>query len=343
MNGRRKKIQRAQKTLRSSRNMLAAAAAAAALVLCMTACGSADADPTSAAAAAEKNSSQEEAVQETEETGDYSTDESEISEGEKTQAESSHAAYTEKADASSLQSVNENVKLQVEVSTAEEEVTPEGQKTTCETKLDSISAADSGHEALEEVLEADNKEAAQLMEEQVASLYADYGDAPEESPAAELGYAVDDTVILKRADEKVVSYLHCNYLSFGGAHPTTAYSSRNYDTQTGEALVLSSVASDYDGIYEYVMEALAKMQEEDGAFFDDYKTSVEQIFYGESGMSDAASESAAENGSGVIWYMTDDCVTIVLDTYSIGPYAIGPTTVQVPFTTGLLDTDYEVQ
>ena len=73
-------------------------------------------------------------------------------------------------------------------------------------------------------------------------------------------------------------------------------------------------------------------------------TSVEQIFYGEGSMSkEGTSESAAENGSGVIWYMTDDCVTIVLDTYSIRPYAIGPTMVPVSFTTGLLDTDYEVQ
>lgn len=347
---------------KSSRNLsvrIAAVLTAAVFAMSMTACSSAEDTLTDTSGAAADSSAQQtdtagqdgtngatEAVTEESDTADAEAQTEDSSAGSDSEtADSSYTAYTEEESMDSLQSINENPRLQMELSeVTEENAAPEGQTTACATKLQWLTVRDSGYDALQTALDADHEEAMQLMSEQVVSLYTDYGDVPEGSPAEDLGYAVEDTVLLKRADEKVVSYLHCNYCNFGGAHPTTGYSARNYDTKTGEALSFKDdIAADYDGIYQYVMEKLAKSQEENGWFFEDYEQSVGEIFYGPNGAPAEGEEadSIDEAVSTMIWYMTDDGATIVFDTYSIAPYAIGPTVVQVPFSTGLLNTEYQ--
>ena len=318
----------------------------AALAVSMSACASAD-------SASSTESTEQAGAWETTGTNEAVTDgTTEAATGDA--ADSANTAATEDTDSSSgadftgamdddLTTSNENTKLQIAVATEDGDGTPEGQKITCATALSSLTVQESGYESLQSALDADYSEASELMSEEIANLYADFSDTAENTTAAELGYAVDDTIYLKRADETVVSFLHCNYCSFGGAHPSTSYSSRNYDSKTGTALELKNVVTDYDAVYQYVKDELAKQQSENGYFFDDYETSLGQIFYGPNGAPEDGSTStnSEESVPTVIWYLVDDELKVVLDTYSIAPYAVGPTVVEIPFTTGLVKADYE--
>lgn len=326
----------------------------AAMAVSMTACASTNSDSSSASTEQSgvwettgTNTGEATDMNETADTSDDAegnTEESaaDTAETNSEEADSDAAAYTGEMD-EDLTSVNENPKLQITVATEDGDGTPEGEKITCATAISSITVQESGYDSLQSALDADYSEASSLMSEQIANMYAEFDDTAENTTAADLGYAVDDTIYLKRADEKVISYLHCNYCSFGGAHPSTSYSSRNYASQTGTTLELKDVVTDYDAVYQYVMNDLAQQQSENGYFFDDYETSVGQIFYGPNG---APADGSASTGSEdfvstVIWYLVDDSLKIVMDTYSIAPYAVGPTVVTIPFTSGLVSADYE--
>ena len=321
----------------------------AALAVSMSACASADSASSTAsteqAGAWETTGTNEAVTDGTSEaaTGDTEGDAADSANTAATEDTASSGADFTGAMDDDLTTSNEDTKLQIAVATEDGDGTPEGQKISCATALSSLTVQESGYESLQSALDADYSEASELMSEEIANLYADFDDTAENTTAAELGYAVDDTIYLKRADEKVVSFLHCNYCSFGGAHPSTSYSSRNYDSKTGTALELKDVVTDYDAVYQYVKDELAKQQSENGYFFDDYETSLGQIFYGPNGAPEDGSTStdSEESVPTVIWYLVDDELKVVLDTYSIAPYAVGPTVVEIPFTTGLVKADYE--
>ncbi len=316
---------------------LTAILAAAVLAAGMAGCASSDSE-------ADENSNTEtssiETLEETEDTENRAENGEDAAEAKENDGADS-TAYT--GDMDELSTSNTNTKLQIEVKTEESDATPEGEQISCACAISNLSIQNTGYEDLQKALDADHTEALELMSEQVADLYADFGDTAENTTAAETGYAVEDTIYLKRADEKVVSYLHCNYCSFGGAHPSTSYSSRNYDPETGAEVTLRRVVTDYDALYQYVLEQLKEQQSENGYFFDDYETSVGQIFYGPNGAPENGSESSDSEDyiSTAIWYLVDDELKIVMDTYSIAPYAVGPTVIEVPFSTGLICEDYE--
>ncbi len=122
---------------------------------------------------------------------------------------------------------------------------------------------------------------------------------------------------------------------------------RKNDAQTGKALSLKDVTTDYDGVYQYVLAELQQRQknsDETGAmYFDDYETTVGQFFYGANGAPSADSESRTQDDEGystVNWYMTDDAVIVIFDIYSIAPYAAGASVVSVPVSSGLLNSQY---
>ncbi len=249
-----------------------------------------------------------------------------------------------------LYSENTNTVLQTEKSAEDSMYDSGSASATCSMKLEGLQVKDSGYDALNAALKADTDEASELQQEEAAGMFMDMGDDTSSDSSAETGtmeYALETTVILKRADAKAVSYLRCNYEQFGGAHPMTTFNGRNYNAQTGEALSLKDVTTDYDGVYQYVLAELQqryKNSDETGAmYFDDYETTVGQYFYGANGAPTADSQGQTqdvESYSSVNWYMTDDAVVVIFDIYSIAPYAAGASIVSVPVSSGLLNGEF---
>ncbi len=341
-----------QKTRFRGTSLLVAAVLAAGSV---TACSSADSDAAAekTEAAAETAEATTDSATEAGSAGGEGSDSAAAENGDtaaQASAEDTASAEDSAADGSTpytldldeLWKANENTKLPLTVTTTNSDATPEGRKITCETAISSVTVDDAGHEALQSALDADYTESTSLMDEEVAALYIDYDDAMENSMAVEYGYSVENTICMKRADEKVVSYAHCYYTNFGGAHPSTSYSTKTYDTATGSELSFEDVVTDYDAVYQYVKDELAAQQSENEYFFDDYETTVEEIFYGPNGVSDSAASSDSEEPvSTILWYLVDDGAAVVMDTYSIAPYAIGPTVIEIPFTSGLIKDAYQ--
>lgn len=268
-------------------------------------------------------------------------------------ATQSGTAYTEDGAEdpyTALYSENTNAVLQTEKSTEDSMYDSGSASATCSLKLEGFQVKDSGYDALNAALKADTDEASGLQQEEAAGMFMYMGDdaSSDTSEEAEtMEYALETTVILKRADAKVFSYLRCNYEQFGGAHPTTTFNGRNYNAQTGEALSLKDVTTDYDGVYQYVLAELQeryKNSDETGAmYFDDYETTVGQYFYGANGAPAADSQGQTQDGesySSVDWYMTDDAVVVIFDIYSIAPYAAGASIVSVPVSSGLLNSEF---
>ena len=342
---------------------LTAIIASAALALSMAGCAStAESSAETASTQTGWTDAAEGASTQAEDTdgaaGSASSEEANAEDASSDAATQPGATYTE-ADAddpyTALYSENTNTALQTEKSTDDSMYDTGSASATCSLKIEGLQVKDSGYDALNTVLKADTDEASELAKESAAGMFMDMGDdtSSEASSEAEpMEYALESTVILKRADTKLISYLRCNYEQFGGAHPMTTFNGRNYDAQTGEALSLKDVATDYDGVYQYVLAELQQRyqnSDETGAmYFDDYETTVGEYFYGANGAPAADSQGQTEDGesySSVNWYLTDDAVVVIFDIYSIAPYAAGASIVSVPVSSGLLNSAFfhEVQ
>lgn len=72
-------------------------------------------------------------------------------------------------------------------------------------------------------------------------------------------YAYQETASLVRADSSVLSILVTTYVNQGGAHPSTTYTTYNYDPQSGMTLALDEIIQDnqYDGLATTIADSLA--------------------------------------------------------------------------------------
>ena len=234
-----------------------------------------------------------------------------------------------------LQYNEQNTKLRLSVE-EENEREPESGDALMTAKLQKFDVEDNGYDALEDALEREGDEQEQFIEEDFANnLEVAREQAQDENASAALPYVTESTVQVKRADDTILSYTRTNYSYYGGAHPNTYYNGRNFDPKTGKELTLREVALDYDELYQYVLDALKARQEKevsdgDGSiFFDDYETTVHDLFYGADGTGDFVV---------VQWFMTEKALYVVFNAYDIAPYAAGPSTVEIPF--ALLQASY---
>lgn len=222
-----------------------------------------------------------------------------------------------------------------------------------QTLVQFIETEDGAGEALQKALDQDNEAQMELMKENYAAALefdqemADMNtDSSETAESDGMYYSMQSKVILKRADEKILSYLREDYSFTGGAHPSTAYISYNYDPETGKALTLRDVVTDYDGLYEKVLEALQKVYEDndEGALFSDYADTVKAMFYGtetdDAGASDTDAAEVPETAASLNWIMTEEGVDIIFNQYDIAPYAVGQLAAEIPFGTGLINENY---
>ena len=189
------------------------------------------------------------------------------------------------------------------------------------TKTSQIHILDEDHAELQKALDVLNQKNLDSQSTFMADNQADarqmYQDKPE--LMEDNGWESELTLTAVRADETVLCLRQTDYSWLGGAHPNTCITGITYDTQTGAELSLKDIANDYDGIYEYVLERLAK-EYDPNMFFEQYEDAVKAMFYG----GDA-------DYSPVNWSLTNEGVTIWFNQYDIAPYAAGPVSVEIPF------------
>ena len=189
------------------------------------------------------------------------------------------------------------------------------------TKTSQIRILDEDHAELQKALDALNQKNLDSQSTFMADNQADarqmYQDKPE--LMENNGWESELTLTAVRADETVLCLRQTDYSWLGGAHPNTCITGITYDTQTGAELSLKDIANDYDGIYEYVLERLAK-EHDPNMFFEQYEDAVKAMFYG----GDA-------DYSPVHWSLTNEGVTIWFNQYDIAPYAAGSVSVEIPF------------
>ncbi len=253
----------------------------------------------------------------------------------------------------------QNTDIKISVSDQKLQEAENGDKLTyaagCDTLVQFVKVEDSTKEALQKALDQENETQMELMREsyadmvsfdqEMASMNAEDGTedaAAEDTTGSDMRYSFESTVAVKRADDKIVSYLRQNYSYTGGAHPSTVYNGYNYDPQTGNTIKLQDVVTDYDGLYQAVVDALKKVNEsqDNAVLFDEYEDTVNSMFYGAS--ADDASSSADYSTADMLnWVMTDNGLYIIFNQYDIAPYAVGQFVAEIPFTSGLLNENYK--
>ena len=325
---------------------------AAVLTMSVTACGSAqDTEAGKTDAATEQETASTEAITEPGETSDTDTSvNGETGEDGKTQdAQEDADAGEENAQdlAAGLLKTEENPDLAVSISDHEVEGADQDEKTAVATKVQYLQVDEDGYEKLQKSLDDDNEESLELAREGWENA-ADYLKEQAENEETQTPYEIDSTILLKRADEKVVSYLRDSFSQLGGAHPSTYYTGKNYNAKTGELLTIRDIATDYDALYQYVCEELAGRAAKDpNVYFEGYTDTVHDMFYGADVEGNDASTENGEIGlysempEMIQWYLDGDGLTVVFNDYDIAPYAAGPSTVTIPFDSGLLNTDWE--
>lgn len=243
-----------------------------------------------------------------------------------------------------------DTKLKLSVTDKELEEASENTDLPFSTRIQYVKVDESGYDALQKALDKDNADSLELAKEEYSYNAEDLKNMVEENESAAVPFALESTVLKKRADDKVVSYLRESYSQLGGAHPSTFFAGKNYDTKTGSELTLQDVVANYDDVYQYVLDELAKNEkqpENENCYFDGYEDTVKEMFYGNSDSESAVTDANSEEtglypmpASSVQWYLGDDGLNILFNDYDIAPYAYGPSLVTIPYDSGLIVSEY---
>ena len=241
-----------------------------------------------------------------------------------------------------------DTKLKLSVTDKELEEASENTDLPFSTRIQYVKVDESGYDALQKALDKDNADSLELAKEEYS--YNALKNMVEENESAAVPFALESTVLKKRADDKVVSYLRESYSQLGGAHPSTFFAGKNYDTKTGSELTLQDVVANYDDVYQYVLDELAKNEkqpENENCYFDGYEDTVKEMFYGNSDFESAVTDANSEETGlypmpafSVQWYLGDDGLNILFNDYDIAPYAYGPSLVTIPYDSGLIVSEY---
>lgn len=133
-------------------------------------------------------------------------------------------------------------------------------------------------------------------------------------------FYISREINVTRADSRILSFINTESSYMGGAHGSYYENAEVYDVATGESLELADVVTDYDRVFEYVINSL-KENNEEGTFFAEFEDSIRQMFY----------EPDSEMASSLEWNMNMEGITIRFSPYVIAPWAAGPFEVDLPF------------
>lgn len=166
----------------------------------------------------------------------------------------------------------------------------------------------------------------------------DFGVPVGEDPASGLGSYADLTLIVERADDKVISIGWGQEGYNQGAHGWYGITYANYFTQTGEKITFDDLGSGFrDKALELVTAKAAQMQKEENLFFDNYEKCLKLVvldgtedmdalyseIYGEFG---GASNGPANPTFGI----TKDGFFFESGQYVLQPYACGIVDIEIP-------------
>ena len=180
-----------------------------------------------------------------------------------------------------------------------------------------IHVLDDGYEALKATLDEYNE----LNWQEVYTMFLEHREyAKEDTYSEDTELYVSREIEVTRADSKVLSFINTEKAYMGGAHGSYYANAEVYDAESGEKLELSDVVTDYDEVYEYVIDSLKESYEAD-LFFDGYEEWVHEMFY----EPDGAMSSPLE------WSMNADGLVFQFSPYIIGPWASGIFEVELPF------------
>lgn len=184
---------------------------------------------------------------------------------------------------------------------------------------ETITVEEDGYEKLEEALDDIN----QMNSEKITSYYKGWlEDAKTYAQQTGCQYEMERTNEIHRADERIVSFLTHEYTYLGGAHPNAVRESHNINPLTGEDILLKDIASDYDGLYQEVQNRLDEINQT-GDFANGYNEGygdiVKELFY-------------EGDGKNLTWTINLQELIIYFDSYVLGSYARGETTLTIPLT-----------
>ena len=132
---------------------------------------------------------------------------------------------------------------------------------------------------------------------------------------------------IPRADDKILSLIYCSYIEDGGVHGHSVYSAGNFDVESSELLTLDMIADDYetfsDATLSYILNQLEKKNED---LFSEYEDTVRSLW--------------SKNTPN--WYMSDNGLVFIYNTYELASYADGPVIIEVPYSevSEYMNTDY---
>lgn len=329
---------------------LAAVVLAAAMIFGVTACKGTAADTAEGTAAAE---SVTEAVPAALSTAAEETGTAVESREEAAEEATAEILVAEDPD-TEITASNENTDIKVTVEDQKEEKKNDAGEVLVTISVQKATIEDSGYDALQKVLDQQSADTYELAQEAWGDMQTFLEDSDWETTGSL--YAIEDTISMKRGDDRIFSYVTTDYSYLGGAHPNFVYNGYNYDTKTGKRLTLRDVTEDYDSLYAQVLDTLRAFQEEqeDFMFFEDYEDTVKGMFYGfsaeedleDSGMTAADREEISDTAGtasdidNIQWYLTDNELVVIFNRYDIAAYVFGPTAVKIPFETGLVKEIY---
>lgn len=318
---------------------LAAVVLAAAMIFGVTACKGTAAESVTEAVPAALSTAAEEtgtAVESREEAAEEATAEISVAEDPDTE----------------IAEFRKDTAIKVTVEDQKEEKKNDAGEVLVTISVQKATIEDKGYDALQKVLDQQSSDTYELAQEAWGDMQAFLEDNDWETTGSL--YGIEDTISMKRGDDRIFSYVTTDYSYLGGAHPNVVYNSYNYDTKTGKRLTLRDVTEDYDSLYAQVLDTLRAFQEEHDMFFEDYEDTVKGMFYGFSAEEDledsdmtAADREETPDTAGtasdidnIQWYLTDNELVVIFNRYDIAGYAFGPTAVKIPFETGLVKEIY---
>ena len=157
--------------------------------------------------------------------------------------------------------------------------------------------------------------------EQLRSLYNSFGEVASSEEESEyfFGYSLYQTVSTARADDAVVSLLEDDYQYEGhAAHGSMYREGINFDSATGKRLTLADLFYDYAAFAGEAKERVVyELREKYGEeLSEDYVTTVDNLW---------------KDGAEPQWYLDASGIVIVLQEYSVGPYAMGMPEICLPY------------
>ena len=161
----------------------------------------------------------------------------------------------------------------------------------------------------------ERKSKAEEFKKYVEEAVEEYSD--KEADYSSFPWPYEESITIKRADDKIVSYEASAVSYMGGAHGGIALTSHNFNAQTGEEYQLTDMIKNTDELIDYTVSKLEEEHEND-EFFPEWKETVEKDIL-----------NTNEYPGGFTWTMGDGYLEFSFGQYEIAPYAAGIITVKI--------------